>query len=1151
MATPQFVHLHVHTEYSVRDGMCRIGPLIEAAVSDRMPAMAITDLENCYGSIKFYQHGMKAGIKPLIGAQLRLACHSHFMDVVLLCMSHTGYLHLSKWVTQQQADFSDTSVIPWQDLCKASTQDLMMIVLPQSNVWHVAEDAETKTSFAEMMAHLVACFGDRLCIGLARLGHAGERERERIQVACAQHYECPLVATNGVCFIQEDDFTAHEARVCIDRGETLDQPRDRQHTPQQYLRSTAEMVALFADHPQAIANTVRVAKRCNFQFVFGVNHLPDFPIAQHETLDDHFIKTAKTGLEKRFEKALKNVPKAKRQVYWTRLDTECQVIIRMQFPGYFLIVADFIAWSRTQGIPVGPGRGSGAGSLVAYALGITDIDPIHYQLLFERFLNPERVSMPDFDIDFCMDGRDRVIEYVATRYGHDHVSQIITFGTMAAKAVVRDVGRVLGHPYGFVDRLAKLIPMDLGITLDKALAQEPLLAERYADEPEVKHLLTLAMKLEGVVRQVGRHAGGVVISPKPLVSFMPLYLEADQGSISQFDKDDLERIGLVKFDFLGLRTLTIIDWTLQALNAAQVADVDMGAIPLDDPKVFTMLQACHSTAIFQLESRGMKDLIKRLRPDCFEDLVSLVALFRPGPLQSGMVDDFIDRKHGRAEIRHLHPSLAPILDSTYGVILYQEQVMQIAQTLSGYTLGGADLLRRAMGKKKPEEMAKQRSIFIHGAMEQDVPKHLAGTIFDVIEKFAGYGFNRSHSVAYAMLSYQTAWLKAHHPAFFMASVLSSDMDNTDKIVVFLEECGRMKLVVQRADINHSMYAFKVNAQGDIVYGLGAIKGVGQAAAETLVAYRQAHGQFQDLVSVCMCLAESGKLNKRLLEALCQAGALDGLGQPRWHIFASIEKAVQQADRQLKDRASGQRDMFVGVTQTTGATFEYVQVQPWTDARRLKGEHDSLGYYFSGHPMDQVLPTLKALGVRGCHDLPMGQVVRCCGLVIGVRLMQSKSGRPMAFATLEDRRGRVDVALFGKTVDAYRALLVKGAQLVVSGEASVDDYSGGTRLQAQEVWTVEALKLAHAKVLHLHIDARQAPHDFHDVLAHMFATIETGDVRLLLHIEQAELSTTILAGQKFGHQLSDFLIGRLDSLHWLRHRLGYDIPKSCRESPCTQ
>ncbi|HEX6930442.1 MAG TPA: DNA polymerase III subunit alpha, partial [Gammaproteobacteria bacterium] len=812
----------------------------------------------------------------------------------------------------------------------------------------------------------LAWFDDRFYLELQRTGRENEEACNAATVKLAARHNVPVVATNDVRFIHREDFEAHETRVCIQEGRVLNDPRrPRRYSEEQYLKSPEQMRELFADVPEAIDNSAAIARRCGLKLRLGEYFLPDFPVPAGHDIESWLRAESRAGLDRRLEKLLDGHATdyaERRAVYEDRLKIELDVILQMGFPGYFLIVADFIAWARNNGVPVGPGRGSGAGSLVAYALGITDLDPLAYDLLFERFLNPERVSLPDFDVDFCMEGRDRVIDYVAEKYGRDQVSQIITYGSMAARAVVRDVGRVLGHPYGFVDRIAKLIPFEIGMTLDKALEDENgELVQAYNNEEEIKDLIDRARQLEGLARNAGKHAGGVVIAPTALSEFTPLYCEqGSESPVTQLDKDDVESVGLVKFDFLGLRTLTIIDWAIDNINAIRrrrgEGPLDITSIPMDDKATFDLLKRYESTAVFQLESRGMKDLIRRLQPDSFEDIIALVALFRPGPLQSGMVDDFINRKHGRQKVEYPHPDLEAILKPTYGVILYQEQVMQIAQVLGGYTLGGADLLRRAMGKKKPEEMAKQRSIFQEGAAKKGVEARTAEYIFDLMEKFAGYGFNKSHSAAYALLSYQTAWLKAHYPAAFMAAVLSSDMDHTDKVVLFIDECQRMKLEILPPDVNESVYAFTVHSDTAIRYGLGAVKGVGRGVVDNVVEIRERDGAFGNLDDFCRRV-DPGKLNRRTLEALIRAGALDSLGPNRASLMAHLPTALAAADQASKNIDAGQDDMF-GVAAGPAESAPVPELPPWSEEERLAGERETLGLFLSGHPIDRFDAELK-------------------------------------------------------------------------------------------------------------------------------------------------------------------------------------------------
>ncbi|TNF89581.1 MAG: DNA polymerase III subunit alpha, partial [Gammaproteobacteria bacterium] len=861
-------------------------------------------------------------------------------------------------------------------------------------------------------------------------------------VAWSQALQVPVVATNDVRFIDEADFEAHEVRVCICTGFTLeDERRPKLYSPQQYLRSADEMIELFSDIPQAIQNSVAIAESCNLRLTLGEACLPEYPVPDGYTTDTYFRHVSEEGLERRLEflrQQLAEGETLESEPYYERLQLELDVIIEMGFPGYFLIVMDFIEWAKNHQIPVGPGRGSGAGSLVAYALNITDLDPLAYELLFERFLNPERVSMPDFDIDFCMDRRDEVIDYVADHYGRDQVSQIITYGSMAAKAVIRDVGRVMSHPYGFVDRIAKLVPFEVGMTLDKALEQEEALLELYQQEEEVTMLIDMARSLEGLTRNVGKHAGGVVISPSHLTDFTPLYCEAGgSGLVSQYDKDDVEAVGLVKFDFLGLRTLTIIDWAVRAINRNRAPEdrLEIERIPLDDAETFELLQAYQTTAVFQLESRGMKDLIRRLQPDSFEDIIALVALFRPGPLQSGMVDDFIDRKHGRARVEYPHPALEAILKPTYGVILYQEQVMQIAQVLAGYTLGGADMLRRAMGKKKPEEMEKQRAIFTDGAVANQVEAATATYIFDLMEKFAGYGFNKSHSAGYALVSYQTAWLKRHYPAEFMAAVLSADMDNTDKIVTLIDDCREMRLDIRPPDVNRSGYQFTAGDEKRIYYGLGAIKGVGQGAIDSIVDSR-GEQEYRSLDDFC-ARVDSSKAGRKVIEALIKGGAMDCFSPNRAALMQHLPRALQAAEQQQNNLNAGMTDMFGSITPAGAESHDLPDCEAWDEKQRLMLEKEALGLFLTGHPLAmvdreirQIAPTTLAqwlerldTGGNGERFRQKEQDARVCGLVVDIRMRNSFRGRE-AFVTLDDRSGRVDVRIFPDLLARIESILQK-------------------------------------------------------------------------------------------------------------------------------
>jgi DNA polymerase-3 subunit alpha len=1076
--TTNFIHLNVHSEYSIRDGICRIPQLVMQAKAQGAFAVALTDHSNMFAQVKFFKAALNAGIKPIFGADVFLQHRQDpekYSKVTLLCMDKTGYHNLTCLISQAytEGQIHGDPVIR-RDWLRQQHEGLIIICgSPQDEIGQALLGSHEHEAKQIIRAYM-QLFKNRFYLSLQRTGHTDAQLYTQKAIALAQTLQCPLIASNAVCFLKAEDFEAHEARVCIHAGYVLeDSSRPKNYTEQQYLKSPEEMQGLFKDIPQALENTIEIAKRCNVQLELGKVSLPDFQIPEDETTESYLQKLSEQGLEKRF--ALKQCisPRHSKEAYYERLKTEIEVINNMGFAGYFLIVADFIQWAKQNAIPVGPGRGSGAGSLVAYALQITDLDPLQYDLLFERFLNPERVSMPDFDIDFCMDKRDLVIEYVAQKYGRDCVSQIITFGTMAARAVIRDVGRVLGHPYGFVDRIAKQVPFELGITLDKALEEGGGFKQLYDEEEEVKALVDLAQKLEGVARNAGKHAGGVVIAPGKLTDFTPLYCEEGSTQIvSQLDKDDVEAVGLVKFDFLGLRTLTIIDWTCQTIQK------DITDIPLDDKATFALLKRCESTAVFQLESRGMKDLIKRLQPDCFEDIIALVALFRPGPLQSGMVDDFINRKHGRARVEYPHPKLEPILKPTYGVILYQEQVMQIAQELAGYSLGDADLLRRAMGKKKPEEMAKQREIFVSGAMQRDVDKQTATHVFDLMEKFAGYGFNKSHSAAYALVAYQTAWLKAHYPAAFMAAVLSSDMDNTDKVVMLIEECENMGIKVLPPDVNQGKHQFVMLGEQSIVYGLGAIKGVGEAAIASIISSREKDGKYSDLFDFCRRI-DLRKANRRVVEALIRSGALDHLGAHRASLMATQDRAMQLAEQQAKNVEHGQSDMFFSDADTSSGNEVYIDIPEWTDDVRLRHEKETLGLYLTGHPISQYQEELKQLVTDRINNLRPNdkQTVRIGGMLTAIRTVKTKQGKRMGILTLDDGTSRLDATLFADDYAKYSESLEKDKLYILSGTVSHDDFTGGLRMRAKELFNISDAREQFAKRICINVNKAELPGDF--------------------------------------------------------------------------
>ncbi|MFJ3484011.1 DNA polymerase III subunit alpha [Pseudomonas sp. NPDC090202] len=1096
-----FVHLRMHTEYSLVDGLVRVKPLVKALTGLGMPAVAVTDQNNLCSLVKFYKTAMGAGIKPICGADIWLAGRDKdapLSRMSLLVMNPKGYLNLTELISRGfMTGQRNGMVIIEREWVAEANEGLIALSAAKEGEIGMALLGGNPAEADELLKEWLAVFQDRFYIEIQRTSRINDEEHLHAAVALADRHGVPLVATNDVRFIKQEDFEAHETRVCIGEGRALDDPRrSRNYSDQQYLKSAEEMAELFSDLPDALENTVEIAKRCNIDVRLGKAFLPNFPIPDGMTIDEYFRKVSFEGLEERlavlWPKETTPNYEAKRQVYVDRLNFELDIIIQMGFPGYFLIVMDFIQWAKNNGVPVGPGRGSGAGSLVAYVQKITDLDPLAYDLLFERFLNPERVSMPDFDVDFCMDGRDRVIDYVADKYGRNAVSQIITFGSMAAKAVVRDVARAQGKSFGLADRLSKMIPFEVGMTLEKAYEQEEILRDFLKTDEEGAEIWEMARKLEGVVRNVGKHAGGVVIAPTKLTDFAAIYCDEEgSGLVTQYDKDDVEAAGLVKFDFLGLRTLTIIDWAMKTINRdrAKVGEepLDIAFIPLDDAPTYDLLQKAETTAVFQLESRGMKELIKKLKPDCLEDLIALVALFRPGPLQSGMVDDFINRKHGRAELAYPHPDyqyegLQPVLAPTYGIILYQEQVMQIAQVMAGYTLGGADMLRRAMGKKKPEEMAKQRGGFIEGCATNGIDADLAGNIFDLVEKFAGYGFNKSHSAAYGLVSYQTAWLKKHYPAPFMAAVLSADMHNTDKVVTLIEEVRTMKLRLDAPDVNNSEFKFTVNDEGRIVYGLGAIKGVGEGPVEAITEARAA-GPFKDLFDFCERI-DLKRVNKRTMDGLIRSGALDRLGpffydEPKQYqanidrnrgvLLAALEEAIQAAEQTARSHDSGHADLFGGlfVEEDADVYANHRNAREVTLKERLRGEKDTLGLYLTGHPIDEYEGEIRRFARQRIVDLkPARDTQTVAGLIIALRVMKNKKGDKMGFITLDDRSGRIEASLFADSFAAAQSLLQTDAMVVVEGEVSSDDFSGGLRLRAKRVMSLEEARTGLAESLRL-------------------------------------------------------------------------------------
>jgi DNA polymerase-3 subunit alpha len=1204
--TASFVHLRLHSEYSLVDGLVRIKPLVNKVANLGMSAVALTDHTNFYAQIKFYKAAIGAGVKPIYGSDFQVMDDNDDTQISKLCLlaqNDAGYQNLILLISKayQEGQYLGLPYVKRSWLLQYSQG---LIALSGGRGGEIGQSLLTnnQAQAAQRLSQWMAWFPQRFYLELQRTGRENEEDYLHSAVNLATSLDCPVVATNEVCFLHAEDFEAHETRVCIYEGRALDDPRrSHNYSEQQYLRSPEEMVELFADIPEAIANTVEIAKRCNVSINLGTYYLPEYPIPDDFKSDDFFNTTSYEKLEAQtaailtekwqgkehtheYEKELRtgvffrkisieglnerlaflfgDQTHTVEKKYRDRLEFELDIILGMGFPGYFLIVMDFIQWAKDQDIPVGPGRGSGAGSLVAYAQKITDIDPLQYELLFERFLNPERVSMPDFDVDFCMDNRDKVISYVADNYGRDAVSQIITFGTMAAKAVVRDVARAQGKAYGLADKLSKMIPFEVGMTLKKGFEQEELLRDFLRDDEQAQEIWDMALQLEGITRNVGKHAGGVVIAPSKLTDFSPLYCdETGSGLVTQFDKNDVEEAGLVKFDFLGLRTLTIIDWAVKMINRPKAdgssVNLQIERIPLVDDITYQLLKRAETTAVFQLESRGMKDLIKRLQPDNLEDMIALVALFRPGPLDSGMVDDFVNRKHGRAEVAYpdatyQHEWLKPILEPTYGVIVYQEQVMQIAQVLAGYSLGGADMLRRAMGKKKPEEMAKQRSAFEDGARSQGVDPDLAMKIFDLVEKFAGYGFNKSHSAAYALVSYQTAWLKAHYPAEFMAATMSSELQNTDKIVTFIEECRAMKLDYRLPDANEGEYMFTVNKEGAIVYGLGAIKGLGEGPIDNIIAARDEGGPFINLFDFC-ARTDSRKVNKRAIDALIRSGSFDSLGGDRGVLLAAIPAAVKAAEQSAGNRDAGMMDLFgdvvpVGDNDNVYADYQHLRAQ--TPKEKLGGEKDTLGLYVTGHPIDEFEKEVRKFAPNRIVDLQSDfKEQKIAGLVVDLRTMKNKRGDTMAFITLDDRSARIEVSLFSDAFEAAREKISKGAILIVEGKVSFDDYSGSIKVRGKTVNTLLDERQAKVKCLELELldnDFSQVSirnglkESFSNQFQRILEPSLNGQCPIVIRYQRADAKGRVKLGTQWRVQPSDELIQRLkDHFGQNRVRLSYD------------
>jgi DNA polymerase-3 subunit alpha len=1093
-----FVHLRTHTEFSVVDGTLRIDEAVAAAAADRQAAMAVTDLSNLFGAIKFYSAARKAGVKPIIGADVWMEPEGGEKSpsrLLLLVQNRQGYLNLCEILSQgwlanvQRAQ----AWVKWGWL-EALNGGLIALSGGEQGAVGQALAGRDPVRAKELAARLAAIFPQRFYVELQRAGQPGNEAHVRAAVPLAAELRLPVVATHPVQFLAPDDFEAHEARVCVAEGETLGNPRRvKRFTREQYFKSQAQMEALFADIPSALANSVEIAKRCNLTLVLGKPQLPNFPtplvdgapmpmeayfrVASHQGLDERLLQLYPDETKREKERAR----------YVDRLEFEINTILKMGFPGYFLIVADFINWAKNNGCPVGPGRGSGAGSLVAYSLKITDLDPLRYNLLFERFLNPDRVSMPDFDIDFCQGNRDRVIDYVKQKYGRDAVSQIATFGTMAAKAALRDVGRVLGMGYGHVDSIAKLVPAPPGKTVtlkrpgDKpdasliyARREAPEIEQREKNEEEVAELLALAERVEGIVRNIGMHAGGVLIAPGKITDFCPLYMQPGSDSaVSQFDKDDVEAAGLVKFDFLGLATLTILEMAKQFIRArhADRKDFTLEGIALDDRPAYQLMSEGKTVAVFQLESSGMQRMLRDAKPSVFEDVIALVALYRPGPMD--LIPTFCARKHGREQVEYPHPLMKEVLEETYGIMVYQEQVMQVAQRLGGYSLGAADLLRRAMGKKKAEEMAQHRAIFAEGAAKNGINEAKADEIFDLMEKFAGYGFNKSHAAAYALLAYHTAWLKVHYLAEFTAANMSVALDDTDKLKIFHDDAVALGITFEPPDVNTGGYRFEPVADKVVRYGLGAVKGTGQSAIEAIIQAREEGGPFTSLFDFCTRVDRS-RINKRTVEALIKAGAFDMLGIERASLIASIGLAFDYADTQHAHADQGGLFDFGDSHAASSQEPELVPAQPWSIKERLTFEKGALGFYLSGHLFDQSADEVRQFAKRKNVDvIDSREPQLLAGIISDLRVINGQRGR-VAIFKLDDKTEAIEAVANEDVLNANKELLKDDELVIVQGKVQPDRFSGGLRLNVQQVWDLTAARCRFGKYLRVEVNGSIPP-----------------------------------------------------------------------------
>lgn len=1118
-----FVHLHVHSQYSLLEGAITLEALCERVRELGMKACALTDAGNMFGALEFYEKAKAAGIKPVFGAEVYYLTgggietrdvkrKDHFLaNLILLVQNKTGYQNLCRLLSIAHLEGFYYKPRLDKEVLRKHSEGLIALSGTMHGEIHRRLSKNEVEQAKEAVAYLQETFPGRFYLELQDHGLALEKKVQDMVLPFAKEHGVPLVASNDCKYLKKEDHVAHLALQCIQSGRTLQEEEERAEflSEQRYLKSPKEIEQSFNSIPEAIENTLKITEQCDYAFNDKNYYFPKYAPPEGEDLDAYLRRRSYEGFEERWreiEPRVKGDPEKAKQAYLERLKVELDIIVPMGFSGYFLIVSDFITYAKDQRIPVGPGRGSAAGSLVAYCLKITDIDPIPYDLLFERFLNPERISMPDMDIDFCMNRRDEVIQYVRGKYGH--VSQIITFGKMKAKAVLRDVGRVLDMPYGDVDKIAKLVPNTLNITLEEALKQEPRLQEMEKSDAQVKRLMQIARSLEGLTRHASMHAAGVVIADRPLTEFCPLYKGPDNEVITQFDMKGVEKIGLVKFDFLGLKTLTVLEVALKIVKRTRGIDLKLSEIPLDDPKVYQSLCAGDGLGIFQLESSGMRDLLVRLKPNCFEDIIALVALYRPGPLGSGMVDDFINRKHGKTEITYELPQLEPILKPTYGVIVYQEQVMQIASALANYSLGEADLLRRAMGKKKPEEMAKQRERFLDGAKANKIPPKKAEKIFDLMAKFAEYGFNKSHSAAYALVSYQTAYLKTHFPTEYMASLLTHEMTNTDKILVYINDCRDRGIKILPPDVNASFRYFSVEKDSEIRFGLAAVKGVGETAIDSIMEVREEGGPFATIFDFC-ARVDLRRVNKKVLESLIKCGAFDGMGVPRSRLFAGLDLAMDWGNSRRDDAKSGQSSMFE-LLPVQESVPSLPEISEWPEGEKLAFEKEALGFYITGHPLrrfkDQI-QRLASFDTQTCSNAVDKGEVGLCGMVVSLKEIMTKKGARMAFITLEDLVGTIECVVFSDLYAQASTLLKSDAPIFVKGNVDHNDES--TKILAREIVSLEKMRLQKTRAVHLTVRQDLLTKESLEEFKHLLAKFP-GRLPTYLHLIGPQEKETVLA-----------------------------------------